>query len=275
MRSFLKILLLFFITASTLVGEHGDLDKRIADLSSTIAISPDSAELYFQRGKLRLQHEEYELCIADIKTSMQKGYLHDFQNIYLAKSFINIKQYQNALLSLNDFDKLNPSHVVSMKLRAKALYGLNEFKSAAEWYEKVIHNTIKSLPENYLEASNAWMSSNVSSKYDKSVQILELGLEKLGPIITLQNELIEIHLVNENYDKAIEQQKSIIDHTQRKESSLYRLAEIYAQIGDDENAIIALKEAKIHLDNLPLRIRKNSAMQALDQKIKQLTTKLN
>ena len=134
--------------------------------------------------------------------------------------------------------------------------------------------SIKSLPENYLEAAKAWSSSSNPIKYEKAIQVLELGLKNLGTIITLQNELITIHLANNNAEQAIQTQLKIIENTKRKESGYFKLAEIYLQIGEMKNSGKAAEMALYHFDQLPVRIQKNTAMKTLKIKIQQLTNKL-
>jgi len=265
-------LLLLVCTSSTIA--HGDLDLRIQAISAAIESSPDSASLYFQRGKLRFQHEEYQLSIDDINISINKGFSDDLQKIYLAKSLFNLEDYQSAQIHLGEYLSLDPENVVGLNLKGRILYAQKEYEKSALCFESVIDLTIKSLPENYLEAVQSWDASNHPDKHQKIFQILELGLENLGPIVTLQNKLIESHLKYNENAKAINLQKSIIDKSRRKESAYFKLAEIYYGLGEFENAKNALLNAQSHWNKLPRRIQNNSAMEMLRQNIKQLITKL-
>jgi len=267
MRLFVLIPLLSIICVVDLFAIHGDLDIRIQEVSAAIETHPDSAILYFQRGKLRFQHEEYEASIEDFHTSIAKGYTNELQKIYLAKSWHELLQYDKALLTLNDFLALNSDHVVAIKLKGKLLFDLQQFESAAAHFEKVIQLTIKSLPENYLDAANAWMASNHPRKYENTIDILNLGLKNLGPIITLQDRLILTLMEKGDYEQVINLQKEILAKSARKESAYFKLAEIYLHFDKKHLARDALHHASMHWDKLPLRIRKNTAMQALKNKI--------
>ncbi len=258
----------------THVKAHGDLDLRIQAMTAAITSFPDSSELYFKRGKLRFQHEEYQASISDINISIEKGYVNELQQIYLAKSQYQLKEYKKAQLHLDQFLKDDPENVVGLKLKGRILYAQGEFEASAHCFEDVIQLTIKSLPENYLEAVQSWNASSYPDKYNKEVSILELGLKNLGPIITLQNKLIEIHLQNSDKESALALQFKIIDRTKRKESAYFKLAEMYIELGEKENAKKALDKSKTELEKLPVRIRRNAAMKTLLDKIEQLTTKL-
>ena len=68
-RILLSVLLLnIFLLPSSFA--HGDLDERILEVTEEIKASQDSAYLYFKRGKLYFQHEEYEKSIADLKEDL-------------------------------------------------------------------------------------------------------------------------------------------------------------------------------------------------------------
>ena len=252
------------------IKAHGDLDTRIEAITTAIQSNPDSASLYFARGKLRFQHEEYQESIDDINESITKGFSHELQNIYLAKSFFKLNNYREASDKLTLFLQADPNNVVGLNLKARILFGQQKFEESAQCFENVIQLAIKSLPENYLEAAQSWTASSNPNKYQKTVDILESGIKNLGTIVTLQNKLIEIHLQNQNGDKAVEVQLSIIEKNKRKETAYYKLAEIYIQLDEKENAKRAAKNALAHLEKLPRRFQQNSAMKDLNDKIHQL-----
>ena len=249
------------------INAHGDLDIRIQAITSAIESNPDSAALYFTRGKLRFQHEEYQASIQDINHSHEKGYYHDLQKIYLAKSYFKLGSYEIAQTNLDDYLVDNQNNVVGLNLKARILYAQQMYEESALFFEKVIKLTIRSLPENYLEAAHSWMMSSHPNKIENTIQILELGLHNLGPIVTIQNNLIETHLKANNKDKALQIQFAIIDKTKRKETAYFKLAQLYHQLNDLENAKEAARNAQLHLKKLPFRIRKNSAMKQLENEI--------
>jgi len=273
MRLFVSIPF-FILMCITYVKAHGDLDLRIQAMTDAISTFPDSSELYFKRGKLRFQHEEYQSSIADINISIAKGYTNELQDIYLAKSHFRLKTYDKANYYLKLFLKEDPKNVVGLNLKGRILYAQQKYEESAICFENVIQLSIRSLPENYLEATQSWNASAHPDKYQKEVAILKLGLKNIGPIVTLQNKLIETHLQNNNKDKALAIQLEIIEKTRRKESAYFKLAEMYLELGEKANARMALYNAKTELEKLPLRIRRNAAMKTLLNKIEQLITKL-
>ena len=64
--------ILFFVLSNAVLNAHGDLHKRILNVTEEIQKNPDSANLYFKRGKLYYQHNNYINSLKDFKYS--KGY---------------------------------------------------------------------------------------------------------------------------------------------------------------------------------------------------------
>ena len=273
MRLFIPISFLLLMCISTMFA-HGDLDLRIKAITSEIESFPDSAALYFHRGKLRFQHEEYQASIDDIDMSITKGFQDELQNIYLAKSFFKLDELEDASTCLSSFLENDSGNVVGLNLKGRILFAQKDYEASALCFEQVIKLSVRSLPENYLEAANSWIESSNPDRYQKAVGILEIGIQNLGSIVTLQNQLIKIHLNANNSQKAINLQLSIIEKLRRKESAYFKLAEIYLQLGELEEAKNAALDAKHHLEKLPSRIRKNSAMKSLEDKIQKLINKV-
>ncbi len=269
--SLISFLVILHITS---INAHGDLDLRIQALTSAIEVSPDSGALYFIRGKLRFQHEEYQASVEDINISIVKGFHDELQKIYLAKSLYKLEIYESANQYLIQFLENNPNSIVGLNLKGRILYAQHKYEASALCFENVIRLTIKSLPENYLEAAHSWSESTHPNKYDKMVNILELGLENLGLIVTLQNKLIETHLQAKNRNEVLKIQYTIIEKSKRKETAYFKLAKIYIQLDELENAKEAAVLASSHWEKLPRRIRMNSAMKSLKNEIELFKLKL-
>jgi tetratricopeptide (TPR) repeat protein len=193
----------------------------------------------------------------------------------MAKCHHQLESYKVANQYVDLFLRNDPDNVVGLKLKGRILYSMQEYDSSAIYFEKVIQLSIRTLPENYLETAQSWTASALPDKYQKATNILELGLKNLGAVITLQNALIELHIQNQNKEKAFELQLKILENTKRKESAYVKLAELYIQFEEMEKAKSALIDAKAEWEKLPLRIRNNASMSSLIEKIEQLLTNLN
>ncbi|MFT6337001.1 MAG: tetratricopeptide (TPR) repeat protein [Saprospiraceae bacterium] len=239
---------------------HGDLDQRIITVSHAIEDDPQNEELYFQRGKLYYQHEEYSKGIVDFNAAIEKGYQSEQANLYLSKSYYELKDYNQAETQIHIFFTKNPEHVLAHNLYGKILNKQNGFSKSAAEFQYVIDHSIKALPENYINAANSWVNQKSTAGFERAVSIIKKGLDKEGSLISLQQYLIKILVDAQEYDHAIEIQKTIISKKNRKESAYYALFEIANAKGDRDLAFYALKNAQSEWKQLPNRIKRNSAM---------------
>jgi tetratricopeptide (TPR) repeat protein len=246
---------------------HGDLDKRILAASKEIKSSPDSAYLYFKRGKLYFQHEEYNKSIKDLEDAEKLNYHSEEQNLLFARNYFALKNYKKAVLIADVILSEDSNLVLAIRLKAQAYFELKQYQDAALLFESVIDKTNQTFPENYVEASFAWELQNTDEAYQRGVSIINKGIETLGEISSLQDRLIEMALNKKDYELALSTQKRIVQSVKRKESALYRLSEIYELSGNNNLALENLKLAKVHFYELPLRIQNTSFMKHLLENI--------
>lgn len=246
---------------------HGDLDIRIKEATESIHKDSENEELYFNRGKLYYQHEEYQKGISDFQTALNKGYTDKLTYLYLSKCYFNLDDYENADTQVQLYFAIDSSHVVAHNHYGKILFEKHEFEKSANEFQYVIDNSIRTHPENYINTADSWSALGTEEGDQKAIAILENGLENQGRIPSLQNHLIKTLMEVNKYEQAIELQKSIIETKNRKEAAYYRLYEIIYASGDKEEAQKALLQAHEAWNSLPFRIKKNSAMIKLKQDI--------
>ncbi|PWK18487.1 tetratricopeptide repeat protein [Xanthomarina spongicola] len=266
LQRFLTIICFLCLTQAY---SHGDLDKRILAVTEEIKKSPDSAQLYFKRGKLYYQHDDYQLSIKDINYSIDLGYLDIEQELLLSKNYFELKDYTNALLFVDSILNKSPNDVVFLKIKAQTLFQDAQYEKSAIYFEKVIKYSSKTFPENYIDASEAWYLSPNDKAFDNSISILNQGIETLGQIISLLEKKVELYMAIDDFDMAIESQESIIKTLNRKEHAYSKLAELYMGNNDFEKAEEALNLSENSIKILPLRIQNTSNIKSLKEEIKQ------
>lgn len=265
-----KTLLLFFLLTLFLpkdVFSHGDLHERIVKVSEQIKVHPDSAYLYFKRGKLYFQHEVYKKSIKDLKHSEKLGYYSSEQQFILARNNFRLKKHKKALNLINDLLESDKLNVRYFKFKGQVLFADKHYQDAAFNFEKVIQHSNNTFPENYLDASLAWQYSNNSNGLDNSKNILKNGLSTLGPLTVFYDKLIDIAVSEKVYSDAINYQKLIVDISYRKEVAYYKLYKLYKLNEDYEMAEENLVYARQHLEKLPERIKNTSFVKSLKNDI--------
>jgi len=268
-----KAVLIFFILNVIFIGKifsHGDLSKRIIEVSNEIKIAPDSAYLYIKRAKLYFQHEEYNRSIKDLDKSKVLGYDSIDQKLLFAKVNFSLKAFEITLSYCEEILTNDPNNVRAIKLKAQTYLEQSEFHKSALAYEEVIKYSIENFPENYIDASNAWELLNNEIGYQRATAIVHEGIDKLGDLMSLYSRLIELAVHEKDYTSAIETQLNVIKLSPRKESAFYKLSELYLLNDNRDQALVNLNLAKQHFYDLPTRLQNTQFMQEL---IKNIQTK--
>ena len=94
------------------------------------------------------------------------------------------------------------------------------------------------------------------------------GIERLGPLVTIQLHAIDLELKRKQFDAALARLEKIAAQSPRKETWLARRGEILLQAGRREEARAAYEQALKALDTLPPGRRNVPAMNELERRIK-------
>lgn len=258
----------------TVVQAHGDIHKRILKVSDEIVKSPDSAYLYFKRGKLYYQHEQNNKSLQDLKTSENLNHSSVDLQLQFAKTYLKLSMYRNSIAYCTEILQEHPQHVRAYKLLAQNHYQLGSYRESAQNYNKVIEFSKKTLPENYVDASLAWEKLNSKDGFIKAEAIMREGIQTLGKLISLYTRLRELALIQEDYSKAIDVQLEIVGIVQRKEFAYFKLSELYRINNNKSLAIESLENAETAIKKLPQRLQNTSFINDLKSNIKSTEAEL-
>lgn len=272
-RNFLFFFFIIGVVSS--VFAHGDLDERILLTTNEIKKDPDSAFLYFKRGKLFFQHNEYKKSLKDLKKSKSLHFEDGEQTLLFARNYFRLEKYKKTLHYADEILEKDAKNVLAIKIKAQALLKLRKYEKSALAFEDVINFTNKTFPENYIDASESWDELNTDYGNEKAMAIVEKGIGQLGELISLYDRLIELSLKQKNYKRAVDYQLHVLTLFPRKERAYYKLCELYILDENYEKASESLKLAKQHFDKLPLRIQNTSFMKELLEGIQSKENLLN
>ena len=255
-------LLCVYLFNCTISFAHGDLDERIAAVSTEIEASPDSSFLFFKRAKLYYEHEDFSLAIEDLDAAAKLGHEGLVSNLYYAKSYKGLEKYKQSIKYLDKILAQEPEYVRALKIKAE-IYSIQEkYSASAALYQKVITHSIKTIPENYIQTSNAWLKADTEESFQNSIKVLEQGLSDLGNIYTLQHELKTAYLSKKKYKNALVIQETIIEQSARKERPYFEAGNICLSMEDPIQAkayfTLALEAIQaLHPKHRRLRVTKD------------------
>jgi len=153
-------------------------------------------------------------------------------NLYYAKSYKGLLKYKKSIKYLDKILAQEPQYVRALRIKGDIYFTQEKYASSAELYQKVIDYSIKTIPENYIQTSNAWLKANTEEGFQNSIKVLEQGLSDLGNIYTLQHELKTAYLSKKEYGKALSIQEKIIEQSGRKERPYYEAGNICLSMGN-------------------------------------------
>lgn len=264
--------LLLALFAPLRVGAHADMLLQIDEVSKEISKDPANAELYLRRSQLRREHAEYETSYADIEKAFFLAPQLPTIDLMRGRLFLDWGWPLSARACLDRFLGRQPKHVDALVLRARALSRLNQRRAAVVDYDLALKLSTEPGPDLFVERAQLLMTEE-RAQWAEAVRGLDDGLQRLGPLVTLQLFAIDAELKLKNYDGALARVDKVAERSPRKETWLARRGEILVQAGRPDEARRAYESALAALQTLPPTRRNVPAMQELSKRIqKQIET---
>ena len=148
--------------------------QAIADLDQAISLNPDYAEAYNNRANAYLNLQQYPEAIADFNQviSLNPDYANAYNNRGVA--YLNLQQYQEAIADFNKAIALNPDFAAAYNSRGNTYYYLQQYQEAIADFNKAI-----ALNPNYAQAyynrANAYLNlkqyQKVLADYNKAIEL--------------------------------------------------------------------------------------------------------
>lgn len=116
-----------------------DTATSLLMLDKAIANNADYAEAYFKRGEIMFAKGHFENAISDLKKAMQNPKLWNGY-LFIGKSYLQLKQYQQAADALEDALLIDRNLTKSLSLQLGNIYrdGLHKHERANVYYQKYI-----------------------------------------------------------------------------------------------------------------------------------------
>jgi predicted Zn-dependent protease len=241
---------------------HEGLHEQIAAITAKIKRDPKNASLYLQRGELHRLHRDWVRAAADYDRAERLQPSLQIVDLARGKMFFDSGKLQRARLTLDRFLVRQPGHYEGLITRARVLAKLGARVDAAKDFTKALALSSAPEPELYLERADVLAADK--SQLDEALRGVDEGINKLGPLVTLQLAAIDLELRRKNYDGALVRLEQIAVQSQRKESWLVRRGDILKLAGRDEEARAAFNAALIAIESLPPAHRQSRAVSALE-----------
>ncbi len=243
---------------------HGDVHERITLLTAEIGRTPTNASLFFQRAELYRMDQDFTNALADLDKALKLDPTLVRAEFCRGRVQFEANRPQEALRSLNRYLSGKPRDVEAFTTRARVLASLGSHKAATEDYTTAIGISTAG-PELFIERAEAWRAMG---KTDEAIRSLDEGIRKMGPLVTLQLPAIDLEVAAKRYDAAIARIDAVSARLQRKETWLFRRAEILRQAGRETAAKANYRDALAAIDRLPPTHRRTRSTLELEGRIR-------
>jgi tetratricopeptide (TPR) repeat protein len=259
-------LLIFSVTQEELLWAHEDLRYQILRVTQEIERNPNEAQLYFKRGELYRFHKDWDLAAADLERASNLDPQLHLVEFARGKLMYEAGWLHSARVVLDGYILNHPEVLEARFYRARVLVDLKETLAAVEDYTFALERLSDPRFELYLERAKA-LAHNGEAYRDRAIASLDEGIDRFGPLITLQLYAIELELAKENYEGALERLDTITEKANRKEKWLAQRGDILRQAGKVDQARAAYAESLSHIARLPQSRRRTPAISQLEESL--------
>jgi tetratricopeptide (TPR) repeat protein len=252
---------------AALVIAHEGIHEQIEEVTKQIVLNPKDANLFLRRGELYRWHGNLKRALADYATAEKLDPHLDAVQFCRGRLYFDQHQYAVAQKHFDQFLIKHPDHVEGHVTRARLFVAMKRYREAAQDYTEAIRHAPDPPPEYYIEKSNA-ISAEGEAHTQEAIDALNEGIQRLGPIVTLQLPAIDLDLKVHQYDSALQRIDTLMAQSERKESWLYQRGKILKQAGRDAEARDAFQNALSALESLPPHLRETRATQELESQIR-------
>ncbi len=261
----LLLISILFICCSLLGKAHGPVHAQIDSLSKQIAKYPDSLNLYFERGIYYQIDEDYARAVADFEKVLIMD--NEIYTTYfpLAEIYLETAQYELASSYIDKYILHFPKHANGQILYAKVHLALGEDDKAIVGFDNAIAiKKDKATPEDFIHLSNVWRIQNP----EKAYKVLEEGVRKIGPYVSMQKHLVDLANEHEWYDRSMQTINAILAKAIRKEYWLLQKANVLQKLSKHEEAKTVYQNCLAEIEGLKPKIKETDYVQSIAIKAK-------
>lgn len=248
------------------VFAHGDLDRRIAEVTERIRRSPKDAPLYLQRAELHRQHGDPDAALADLAQVRKLDPRLADADFTEGRVLFDAGRYAEARPALDRFLAGQPNQPIALWYRAQTLVKLDQRRLADADLQRCLEVAPEPTPELFVARA---VNLEKLGELEPALAVIEAGIQQLGSISSLQLAAIELETRLQRYDAALARFDQLIATATRKETWLLHKGNLLARTGETAAARESYLTARASLEALPPTTRATRNNRALAEKIEQ------
>jgi tetratricopeptide (TPR) repeat protein len=243
---------------------HGDLHEQIQALSAQLRAEGDNAVLLHKRGELYRAHRDYAAALADYARAERLDPELAVVQLSRGRALLELGRPAPARAALSAFLRGQPDHAEALLLRARCQARLAAHAAAELDFERALGALADPLPDLFLERAE---NLREAGRPEPALAVLELGIQRLGPLVTLESAALELELRLAKFDAALARIDAMLAQAPRPEQLLARRAEVLQRAGRREEACAARGQALAALAQLPASKQRLSSTRELQHRL--------
>ncbi len=245
---------------------HGDRSEHLAHLDAEVEANPDSLGILLERAEALRRLGHYDESLADLDRVLVLAPAHHLVHYLRGLTHLRRGELVDAEASLRRYIDSGPESPSAHVALAETLTQRGRHREAGDEYTLAIAAHPTPAPDLYLARARAYQAAG-EEFLDLAIRGLDDAMAWLGPLVTLQRLAIEIELDRGNHARALGRIDSVLADAPRKERWLAYKGRILASTGQDQDAVVAFRQAQAALESLPARVRSTPAMVSLSESI--------
>lgn len=247
----------FFLGLSFNAQAHGTYHELVSVASQKIAEQPQRAELYVERGRLHLEHQDWQSTLIDLERADRLAPESHLTEILRAQACALAGLWDAAKSELDRFLNLQPNHPGALLQRARVLNQLGDKEASVRDYRRSLEFTSNAEPDLYQEVSNAFEKIGAA---EESVRVLDQALARFGNVPAMILQAVELEMSHGRIDSALKRLLAMQTVALRPEPWMAKRASLLARAGRLDEAQQTWQALADHLALLPGQERSSHAM---------------
>jgi predicted Zn-dependent protease len=207
------------ILAQHFATAHNGLGEQIAVLTAQIAANPANAELRVRRAELYRFSRRWTDAIADLDRAATLDPAMAAVDLARAHLLLESGNPRAAVDTATRFLTRQPRHADALIVRARARATLGFAHDAATDFTRALDQ--RPTPDVYIERAHTILGPG-TTHIEEALRSLDDGIVRLGPVVTLELEAIDLELRLKRYGAALSRLDRVSAQTARQESWLAR-----------------------------------------------------
>lgn len=265
LRAFAALALVFLVLH---VQAEDDIAEALEAVNRQLAARPGDQALYIQRSRLLELKKQFDQALKDLEYANKLAPLQTL-DLEKARIYLSAGWYETGVEHANRYVSKSPDDPTGYLIRGRLKSHLSQVAEAGADFASALDRTKNPTLEMYIEHARV-LNTPDGAHLTEALATIEKGIQKFGPIVTLQGAALEIELQQQRYDAALARVDGMMGRSPRKDTWLARRGDVLVKAGRIDEARKAYESALEAINKLTPAQRLQPATKDLEQQIKKV-----